>query len=116
MPFYNDFSKEINWQYFLQHFVLWSACYTCMVPYCDSFYVGKTKRHLETRLKEHQNFKIPTAVTLHIMKYEHCITIDDMNITYGKNDKELLIKESLVVKNRKPVLNNNVKSYPLELF
>ena len=51
------------------------------------------------------------------MKYEHRITIDDMNIiTYGKNDKELLIKESLVVKNHKPVLNNNVKSYPLELF
>ena len=85
--------------------------------YCDSFYVWKTKRHLEARFKEHQNFKNPTAVTLHIMKYEHRIIIDAMNIiTYGKNDKEFLIKESLVVKNRKPVLNNNVKSYPLELF
>ena len=85
--------------------------------YCDSNYVGKTKRHIETRFKEHKNFKNPTAVTLHVMEKEHDITLDDMTIiTYGSNDKELLIKESLVVKSRKPIMNNNVKSYPLELF
>ena len=85
--------------------------------YCNSHYVGKTKRHMEIRFKEHKNFKSPTAVTLHVMEQDHDITIDDMTvIAYGRNDKELLIKESLVVKSQKPVLNNNVKSYPLELF
>ena len=72
---------------------------------------------MEIRFKEHKNFKSPTAVTLHVMEQDHDITIDDMTvIAYGRNDKELLIKESLVVKSQKPVLNNNVKSYPLELF
>ena len=94
-----------------------NVVYGIHCTYCDSLYVGKTKRQLEVRFKEHTNHRNPTAVTSHMLQYDHRITFDDMSvITHGKNDTELLIKESLVCKFRKPALNNNVKSYPLECF
>ena len=31
---------------------------------CDANYIGKTKRHMETRFKEHRNIKNPTAICL----------------------------------------------------
>ena len=59
----------------------------------------------------------PTAVTEQFMETEHAVLFDNVKIlTNGKTDKELLIKESLFVKKLKPNLNNNVASYPLELF
>ena len=84
---------------------------------CTDFYVGKTKRHLETRFKEHKDLRKPTAVTKHLISKDHQIVFDDVKIfTRGKRDTELLIKESLVIKNMKPPLNETVVSYPLELF
>lgn len=84
---------------------------------CDAFYVGKTKRHLITRFKEHTDVRKPTAVTEHVMRNNHNVIFDDVEvIEQGKTDKELLIKESLTVKRLKPVMNNNVASFPLEIF
>ena len=84
---------------------------------CDATYVGKTKRHMETRLKEHRDPRKPTAVTDHMLRNSHDVTMDDVRfIAMGKNDKELLIKESLLVKKLSPIMNGNVSSYPLELF
>ena len=86
---------------------------------CDSFYVGKTKRHMATRYREHCNPKRPTAVTTHIMTENHDFSLDDMTILDTSNyrtDEELYIKETLVIRELKPDLNEHVSSYPLELF
>ena len=84
---------------------------------CGSEYVGKTKRHMETRFKEHNDPRKPTAVTEHILRNNHHVSMDNVDfIARAKTDKELLIKESLLVKRLSPVLNNNVSSYPLNVF
>ena len=84
---------------------------------CDSFYVGKAKRHVETRFKEHRDPRKQSAVLEHIMTTGHDVSLDDLKIyANGKFDKELLIKESLIIKSLRPNLNEKVASYPLELF
>ena len=84
---------------------------------CNSVYIGKTKRHLIKRFNEHLDVRKPTAVTEHLMRHNHDIDFNDVEvISTGKSDKELLIKESLCVKKQKPNLNNHVSSFPLELF
>ena len=84
---------------------------------CDSFYVGKTKRHVQTRFKEHRDPRKQSAVMEHLIRTGHDVSIDNLKIyENGKFDKELLIKESLVIKNLQPDMNENVASYPLELF
>ena len=84
---------------------------------CKSFYIGKTKRHLEKRFKEHNDVRKPTAVTEHLINHNHSISFDKVDIlTNGKCDNELLIKESLLVKRVRPDLNTNITSYPLEIF
>ena len=84
---------------------------------CDACYVGKTKRHLITRFKEHTDVRKPTAVMDHVMNNNHNVIFDDVKILcQGISDKELLIKESLTVKKMKPIMNMNVTSFPLEIF
>ncbi|EFN62516.1 hypothetical protein EAG_03655, partial [Camponotus floridanus] len=51
---------------------------------CDASYVGQTKRHLETRLREHRNnagqpFK-PSVITDHIINENHSIGWDEIKI------------------------------------
>ena len=70
-----------------------------------------------TRFKEHRDVRKPSAVTEHLMFTGHDVTIDNVKIYgQGKFDRELLIKESLIIKSLKPDLNDNVASFPLELF
>ena len=84
---------------------------------CNASYMGKTKRHLSIRYKEHTDIRKPTAVTEHLSQTNHDVTFDNVKILgRGRTDNELLIKESLIVKKLKPILNNNVTSFPLELF
>ena len=84
---------------------------------CSDFYIGKTKRHLEKRCKEHLDPRKPSAVGDHLLISGHAISIEDFKIlNNGRNDFELLIKESLVIKQLKPPLNAMVSSFPLELF
>ena len=72
---------------------------------------------METRFKEHKNPRKVTAVTEHMLVNNHDVSIDDVTfLATGKNDYELLIKESLIVKKLSPPLNTNVSSFPLELF
>ena len=57
---------------------------------CDACYVGKTKRHLITRFREHIDARKPTAVTDHVMQNNHNVVFDDVKIlVYGKSDREL---------------------------
>ena len=79
--------------------------------------VEKTKRHIETRFKEHRDSRKQSAVFEHLMTTGHDVSLDNVKIyANGKYDKEFLIKESLIIKNLRPDMNENVASYPLELF
>ena len=80
---------------------------------CDAVYVGKTKRHLSTRFREHRDLKHVSAVSSHLTSTGHDALFDDVKIlAYGKTDTELLIKESLIIKQLNPRLHATVKSFP----
>ena len=82
---------------------------------CDDFYIGKTKRRLHDRETEH--FRALTkscqasAVADHITSTGHNIKWDHFEIlANGLSDIHCRIKESLLIKDLKPPLNENVGS------
>ena len=84
-------------------------------------YVGKTKRQLHDRKTEH--FKALTqdchASTLadHIISAGHNIKWDNFEIlATGKSNLHCKIKETLLISELKPSLNENVGSEKLFLF
>ena len=85
-------------------------------------YIGKTKRHLTTRVKEHTH--LTSAIYDHIAVCEPCnkgISCYSFSIVdSGKNDLEISIKEALHIKYKKPSLNKqlyaNGTSFILNVF
>jgi len=62
----------------------------CM--HCDKAYIGQTKRHLETRIKEHRsNIKKPTGsysvVTNHRLSENHDFKWDEPTILHKENNR-----------------------------
>ena len=54
---------------------------------CDAVYVGKTKRHLSTRFREHRDLKHVSAVSSDLTSTGHDALFDDVKIlAYGKTD------------------------------
>lgn len=110
----------------LQSFVVYR--YTCGT--CNSSYIGKTDRHCHVRWCEHlqltplrgrksKNKSKPTAVRQHTVTTKHISSFHDFEIIgreQMRNDFKLRIKESLLIKKYKPILNENVQSIPLMLF
>ena len=102
--------------------------FTCRT--CNSSYVGKTARHCHVRWCEHlkttpitrqpsKSSSESTAVHEHILSSNHHASLEDFEIIgheNSRNDFLLRIKESLVIKKSRPVLNENVQSIPLQLF
>ena len=59
----------------------------------QNYYVGKTKRHLKKQFDEHRDVRKPTAVSSHMMAFNHDISFDDVKVMATWNsDTELLIK------------------------
>jgi hypothetical protein len=95
---------------------------------CHVAYVGKTSRHLHTRACEHLGISdrtgraisrknLDSAVFEHVSLCNYVASINDFEILAScKSDFELLICESLFIKNTKPKLNIHTASFPLELF
>ena len=86
-------------------------------------YIGKTKRHLAIRAREH--FSRPSAIHSHLINSNHnCKQSFEINkfriLNTGRNDFELYIKEALYIKYRKPYLNKQLKyngaSFALKVF
>ena len=99
---------------------------------CNSIYIGKTKRHFVVRANEHLGLSLRTGkkytynpnngnnsiILDHLHQSEECNgNLDNFEII-GKanNDYFLRIKESLLIKKFKPLLNSKDKSIPLYLF
>jgi hypothetical protein len=76
---------------------------------CDATYIGKTKRHFKTRMSEHNNPKNKNCSTIQMHLNEHPNhKINPLNaeiIGKAKDDRKLLIKEWILIKNQKPSLN-----------
>ena len=90
-------------------------------------YNGKTFRHFYTRATEHmgisnlsgkclKNVK-QSAIYDHLLQCNCAINFDDFSILATDCNKfKLLLRESLLIKRDKPILNRTIKSFPLELF
>ena len=90
----------------------------------DKVYIGKTKRHLATRVKEHHNANSRSAIHDHVSSCEVCQAGFSVKcfqrIDSGSNDIEVTIKEALHIKYSKPNLNkqlyNSGSSFVLNIF
>ena len=56
------------------------------------------------------------AVSDHRLLCDSVISFDDFVLASDTNNFRLLIKESLLIKRAKPILNRTIKSFPLKLF
>ena len=99
--------------------------YTCRN--CKVTYYGKTFRHYFTRTSEHMGTSNLTgkriknakgsAISNHLLQCDSPIAFDNFGVLAPDSNKfKLLIKESLLVKRDKPVLNRTTKSFPLDLL
>ena len=57
------------------------------------------------------------AISNHLLQCDYSLTFDDFDILASDSNKfKLLIKESVLIKRDKPVLNRTIKSFLLDLF
>ena len=99
--------------------------YTC--SYCKVTYSGKTFCYFYTRAVQHigisnligkclKNVK-QSAISDHLLQCNCTINFDDFRIlAMDCNKLKLPLRESLLIKCDKPVLNRMIKSFPLELL
>ena len=88
----------------------------------NNIYIGKTIRHLTTRVKEHGTS--PSAVSNHLSSCETWklnFSCDSFSIIdSGKNDFEITVKEALHIKCKKPTINRQLftqgSSFLLNVF
>ena len=94
---------------------------------CNASYCGETDRHLKVRSREHIDISSLTfekvkpssesSIRDHLLFCNHDPSFDDCTIlAHGTNKFLLEIKESLLIKRDKPILNKNNCSAPLPLF
>ena len=88
---------------------------------CNDFYIGKTKRQIRDRKTEH--FKAPTtnciesAIADRVFLTNHRIKRDHFEIlATGRSDMHCKVQESLLIRDLKPTLNENVGSEKLYLY
>src|ERR1700743_1934988 len=94
---------------------------------CQANYVGQTTRHLRHRIAEHEGVSHLTGKIMKSQSHSsirdhsllcngcNCSTSNFKILSTGKSDLEVLIKERLLIKDRKPSLNGNVGSFELFL-
>ena len=99
--------------------------YTC--GRCSSTYYGETDRHLKIRSGEHIGISPLTfkktkpskesAIRDHLLNCNNIPSFEEFTIlTNGNNKFDLEIKESLLIKRDRPILNKNISSAKLFLF
>ena len=92
---------------------------------CDTnlTYIGKTSRHLATRVKEHSTK--PSAIKDHLSTcrtcQQHYSCAKNFSVMgSGKNDYEITVKEAILIKSHKPNMNKqlatNGTSFMLKIF
>ena len=80
-------------------------------------YIGKTKRHLVTRVKEHKSVHSKSAVFNHIATCNCKVSSDNFNVIYKCNDNfSLGIAEALLINQHKPILNRTLANNGASIF
>ena len=80
---------------------------------CDAnkFYIGKTKRHLATRVREHSQSS-SSAIHDHLVRCEFCKENYSVNsfrvLDKGNSDLAISIKEAIHIKLKRPTLNKQL--------
>ena len=93
---------------------------------CNAGYIGKTSCHFHVRICEHKgvscltgkHFDRPSFSTIREHSMSNAlIALDGFRIlAKGNTDIELLIKESLLIADQRPILNSNISSLELRVF
>ena len=80
-------------------------------------YVGKTKRHLLTRVKEHKGVNSKSAIFDHIASCNCKVSYDNFRILFhAKETYSLSIAEALMIKDRRPILNRTLANNGASLY
>jgi hypothetical protein len=94
---------------------------------CQFSYIGQTTRHLRHRIAEHSGVSHltgnPVKSLVHSSIRDHCSQCQNSNcsirnfkvLASGSNNTELLVKERLLIDQKKPLLNGNAGSFELLL-
>ena len=119
------FKNQIN----LSKVFRFISCVVCKFQSrrCNASYYGETDRHLIIRSGEHIDISSLTfkkvkrsaesSIGGHLLFCNHDPSFDELTIlAQGANKFLLEIKESLLIKRDKPILNKNISSPPLFLF
>ena len=99
--------------------------YTC--SNCKVIYYRKTFHHFYNRVAEHMGISnltgkrlkniMQSAISDHLLQCNCTINFDDFDILAAESNKfKLLLRESLLIKRDKSILNRTIKLFPLELF
>ena len=94
---------------------------------CNVTYYGKTCRHFYNRAAEpmgisnltgkHPKNVKQSAISDHLLQCDYTINFDNFDVLAAESNKfKLLLRESVLIKRDKPILNRTIKSFPLELF
>ena len=90
---------------------------------CEAEYIGKTTQHIDARIYQHKIVKdgqhglIKSHITEHAQRLRHKIDWQNYSVlARASNDYYLKIKETLLIKERMPIMNNNETSVILNLF
>ena len=90
---------------------------------CNDFYIGKTKRRLHDRKTEHFKALInhhghhTSALADHVTSTGYSLKWDHFEVlAKGRSDTHCKIKETLLIKDLKPTLNEYVSSERLCLY
>ena len=94
---------------------------------CFASYVGQTTRHVHTRVSEHLGiYRITgkpssnppmSSIFSHLETTGHSASFDDFQILSScSDDRKIIIHESLLISKRKPTLNVQGNSIPLNLL
>ena len=104
-----------------------SLVYKYSCDSCKASYIGKTKRHLRSRIAEHlgrsarTNARISnppfSAIREHSLTYDHRISIENFSVLAKSSwDQDLAIMESLFTHTERPTIGTHESSSQLLCF
>ena len=81
-----------------------SVAYSICCPTCSGIYIGKTVRHLSTRIKEHA--REGSTVSEHFRACDARVTMRDVRFVDSScHIRTLMALEAIYVQRKKPLLN-----------
>ena len=86
--------------------------YTC--EHCSQCYIGETRRHIHTRIKEHLAGRPPSEISMHVHPPDSSHFSILMHTVYTRIAETLLIRQHL--RDKEILMNNNKQSEHLLLF